>query len=352
MSAKPNDYLIIEQFLNDALQARALEAAFDLGVIDRLADKQCCDITELLSGCECDAAGGHFLLQMLVKSGVVINEGEVVRLSKNFREALLFRDLLTTKLCFARLVAADYFERMPQLLQSAESFMATANLFRLFDYGHCLEVTIGNCMQASRWMQLTTMLTRYEAPVCSAHYDFGPHQCMLDIGGNSGEFVLQICRHQPELRALVLDLPVVCQVGQRHVSSQPEAARIQFLPGDMVNEPFPDDADLISWKSVLHDWPDDVVLRLLQKSFVALPEGGKLLIFERQSWDFSLQPTGYGLLPVLLFFRSYRSPETYVQWLQQCGFADVDLQKIQLEVPFSLITGVKPVSSNRHCDIA
>ena len=34
------DYLIIEPFLHDALQARTLQAAFDLGIIDRLAARE------------------------------------------------------------------------------------------------------------------------------------------------------------------------------------------------------------------------------------------------------------------------------------------------------------------------
>ena len=110
----------------------------------------------------------------------------------------------------------------------------------------------------------------------------------------------------------------------------------------MLQNPFPEDCDLITWKSVLHDWPDDRISFLLQKSFDALPVGGTLLIFERQRLDFSVEDTPYGLLPVMLFFRSYREPDSYATWLQQVGFSDINLQTIQLEVPFCLITATKP----------
>ncbi|MDA0283967.1 MAG: methyltransferase, partial [Planctomycetota bacterium] len=320
----------------------ALQAAFDLGVIDALAEHENCDREDLLRGRECDADGGQFLLQMLVRSNVVQSVGQTVALTDTFRAALRYRDLLTTKLTFSAMVAADYFEKMPQLLKSADDFMATAKSFELFDYGRCIDITTANCMLASRWMQLTTMLTRYEAPVCHQHYDFGRHQHMLDVGGNSGEFVLQICRRTPEIQATVIDLPVVCQVGQRHLQSEQEASRIQFQPCNMLQNPFPEDCDLITWKSVLHDWPDDRISFLLQKSFDALPVGGTLLIFERQRLDFSVEDTPYGLLPVMLFFRSYREPDSYATWLQQVGFSDINLQTIQLEVPFCLITATKP----------
>ena len=44
----------------------------------------------------------------------------------------------------------------------------------------------------------------------------------------------------------------------------------------------------------------------------------------------------------MLFFRSYREPDSYATWLQQVGFSDINLQTIQLEVPFCLITATKP----------
>lgn len=335
------DYLIVEPFVRDALQARVLQAAFEIGVIDRLLTSDALPAEELLEGDGCDAAGGEFLLQMLAKSGVVEASEAAVCLTGTFRSAMKYRDLMVTRLNFSSIVATDYFDKMPQLLKSAEDFMATAKLFELFDYSRCVDVTTANCMQASRWMQLTTMLTRYEAPMCHQHYDFSQHQNMLDVGGNSGEFALQICRRSLELQATVLDLPVVCQVGQRHLQPEPESSRIQFRPTDMLRHPFPDGFDLITWKSVLHDWPDEHASALLKKSFDFLQPGGTVLIFERQRWDFSVEETPYGLLPVMLFFRSYRQPDAYQTWLHQAGFADINVQQIQLEVPFLLITATK-----------
>ncbi|MEQ9409354.1 MAG: methyltransferase, partial [Fuerstiella sp.] len=317
------DYLIIEQFLADALQARALQAAFDLGIIDALAAVPGMAMDDLLRGRRCDQDSGQFLLQMLIRANVVQSDSGGIRLTDAFRKAFAFRDLLTTKLSFATLVAADYFSNLPVLLQSEQDFMASSRLFELFDYGRCLDITTANCMHASRWMQLTTMLTRYEAVVCHEHFNFGRHSRMLDVGGNSGEFALQICRRTPGLTAKVMDLPVVCHVGARHVGEEPEAERICFCAGNMLDDPFPDDCDLITWKSVLHDWPDQHLPELLQKSYEALPAGGRILIFERQRWDFSTEATPYGLLPVLLFFRSYRSPQQYVDVLTDSGFADV-----------------------------
>src|SRR5436305_1534224 len=84
---------------------------------------------------------------------------------------------------------------------------------------------------------LKAALARYEAPVCLAHYDFGRHRRLLDVGGNSGEFALRLCRRHPALRATVLDLPTVCAIGRQHLRRDPEADRITFLPGNAVTDP-------------------------------------------------------------------------------------------------------------------
>ena len=60
------DYLIIEDFLQDALQARALQAAFELGIVDRLANNSPCAATAVFETADVDQLGSSFLQQMLV----------------------------------------------------------------------------------------------------------------------------------------------------------------------------------------------------------------------------------------------------------------------------------------------
>ena len=335
------DFLIIEPFLHDAIQARTLQAAFELGIIDALESNACLPESQVLRGRSCDSAGGKFLLQVLARSGVVQLNDKSVHLTESFRSALRFRDLLLTKLQFSELVAADFFNRMPQLLSSSEEFMETSKLFELFDYSRCFEVTPQNCLQAARWMKLTTTLTRYEAPVCVDNFDFSAHQRMLDLGGNSGEFAIQVCRRTPSLQAHVADLPVVCHVGARHVAEQQLSDRIRFHSLNFTQDQIPDGYDLITCKSVLHDWPDEYAVHIIKSAYNALPTGGCFLIFERQQWDFEAEATPYGSLPVMLFFRSYRKPEFYLSALEAAGFHSIKVQTIRLDLPFLLISGIR-----------
>jgi SAM-dependent methyltransferase len=172
-------------------------------------------------------------------------------------------------------------------------------------------------------------------------HDFGAHRSMLDIGGNSGEFALQVCRRYPELRATVLDLPLVCDIGMEQMLAQPERARIGFYKADLRQDPLPQGYDLIAFKSMLHDWPEEEALGFVSKAVAALPPGGTLLIFERGP----IAPRGtppFSMLPILLFFRSYRLASIYTKHLQMLGLENVQRREVELDTPFFLVTADKP----------
>ena len=71
------DYLIIEPFLQDALQSRTLQAAFDLGIIDRLAARDVVLQSQLFRNVACDEAGARFLVEVLTKAGVLSVAGRL-----------------------------------------------------------------------------------------------------------------------------------------------------------------------------------------------------------------------------------------------------------------------------------
>src|SRR5262249_53623999 len=147
-------------------------------------------------------------------------------------------------------------------------------------YRRALKPSRENYEQVRAWMRITSTLTRYEARAGMRLHDFSGYRRVLDIGGNSGEFLLQLCRRHPELTGTVLDLPLVCEVGMEHLLAEPEGSRIGFIKADVRTDPLPSGHDLISFKSMLHDWPAEEADRFLAKAVQALPSGGALLIFE------------------------------------------------------------------------
>jgi len=336
-----DDYLCVDRFLGSLADARALAAALELGLVDALADGSRRSAADLRAVCRADRRGMGLLLDLLGGNGVVEADRAGVRLTPGFRSALAYRDLLEAKLSLLRLALPDFIGGFTTLLRSPPQFTGASRLFDLFDYGRAVDCTPGNVEHTRRWVRITTAWARYEAGPCMRRFDFAPHRRMLDVGGNSGEFLLRICRRHPDLRGTVLDLPAVCRIGREHVAGEPEADRIAFVEGNALRDPLPAGHDLISFKSMLHDWPEAEAGRLMERAHDALPPGGTLLIFERA--PVGGRPGGRTLasLPFLLFSPWFRSPDWYVERLRRLGFREVRVRHLLLDTPFFLVRGRK-----------
>lgn len=335
------DYLCVDQFIRTLVQARTLATAFELGLIDYLLSTQVSSFVALKNHTKIEGQGLRLLLDLLKANNVVKDNNGKIKFSKEFNKALQFRDLLEAKLEIANFAAYDLMDSFSWLIKCPPEFINRSRIFQLFNYSNCLEATPDNYEKTKSWMRFTTLLTRYEAPICLKYHDFSPYRRLLDIGGNSGEFALQICRRHPKIHASVFDLPLVCKIGQAHILPTPEADRITFLEGNALTDNLPTGFDLIVFKSLLHDWPQKIALQFIAKGTRSLEPGGTLLIFERGPLEISSTTLPYSIIPFLLFAHSFRSPSTYLDKLEDLGYQDIAIKKVDLEMTFWLISAKK-----------
>lgn len=335
------EYLCVDDYLKDIVGARAVQAAIELGLIDGLVRHGRLDMAAAASLCRLDPKALRLLLGMLSANRVIEWRGGFCELSAGFSGVLRYRDLLEAKLDFAALVASDFLERFDTLLCDPGRFFDQAKVFDLFSYDRCFDATPENLARTRRWMRFTTALTRYEAQACIDRFDFSASRRLLDVGGNSGEFALRVCRANGDLRATVLDLPLVCAIGREHVAGEPEASRIDFVSVDPGRGKIPTGFDTISFKSMLHDWPDAEMEVFLAQAYDALDSHGRVLIFERGMIEPGPSPLPYSMIPILLFFRSYRSAADYTRCMERIGFRAIRVATVPLEMSFLLIEASK-----------
>ncbi|MHA2204211.1 MAG: methyltransferase, partial [Candidatus Hodarchaeales archaeon] len=95
---------------------------------------------------------------------------------------------------------------------------------------------------------------------------------LMDLGGGSGVNSLALLEHNPELTAVVIDIPNVCVIGREIASKTSVADRIKYHVADFDHDDLPTGFDMI-----LNCDAGGFNHELLHRLFEALNEGGQLI---------------------------------------------------------------------------
>jgi SAM-dependent methyltransferase len=336
MTAAPED-----AFLASFLGSAALSLALRSGLIDKLGQGPQ-HLATLAATAKLDPRGVELLAGLLQGANVLTLAEGTLTLTPAFAAVLPRRAALEQKLAFLDLAARDVLDRLPSMLFDTPAYIRSGKVFELFRYDRAATTSPDDLAATRRWLDYTTALTEHEAPLLAPLLDLRATRRLLDIGGNSGAFVRALCAANPALHATVLDLPAVAELGRRYLAGTPEAPRITFVTADARRDPLPYGHDAISFKSVLHDWPEADARLLLTRARDALPPGGRLFIAERGAFEPGTAPLPYAAAANLVFARFYRPPTVYSELLAELGFADVTISTVEIEMPFHVVAGQKP----------
>jgi SAM-dependent methyltransferase len=99
---------------------------------------------------------------------------------------------------------------------------------------------------------------------------------IMDIGGGSGAYCIAAAREHAGIRAVVLDLPVVCEVTREFVADNGVADRVEAQACDFTRDPFPTDCDVAIMASNLPMYSREVIAGVIRKAHDALLPGGEM----------------------------------------------------------------------------
>jgi SAM-dependent methyltransferase len=161
-------------------------------------------------------------------------------------------------------------------------------------------------------------------------FDFSPFACLLDLGGGTGTYTIEILKHYPHLNAIVFDFPPVCAMAESALQAAGLSHRVSTVGGDYERDPLPTGPDVVVWSGNLHASSPERCRDILTKLRALLPAHGAILIH-----DYLLDDAGTGpLIPALLALHMtlvsehgqvYSSAELR-DLLTQTGFTDIDIR--------------------------
>jgi hypothetical protein len=183
-----------------------------------------------------------------------------------------------------------------------------------------------------------TELSTIDAPAVAGAYAFDGIRSIVDVGGGHGLLLATILARNPEMRGTLYDAPHVVE-GARNGPLKPLAGRCTFASGDMFSS-MPADADAYIMKHIIHDWPDDLCVKILKACRKNVNAGGKLLVVDnviQPGNDFF--PGKFLDLQMLIFPGGRERTET--EFLKLFAASGWQLSRvIRTAVPESIVEGI------------
>jgi hypothetical protein len=174
--------------------------------------------------------------------------------------------------------------------------------------------------------------------------DFGTFCRLLDIGGGSGAYDIELCKCYPLLRATVFDLPHAAAIAADKIAAAGLSERIGVEAGSFFDR-IPEGHDVHLFSMILHDWDEAKNRALLQRSFAALPRGGAVVISELLVNDEKTGPAPAALMSLNMLIetegRNY-TPAEYSAWLEEAGFRDIETVWFDAAAANGAVIGRKP----------
>lgn len=134
-----------------------------------------------------------------------------------------------------------------------------------------------------------------EAQELAKTLDLKGRKRLLDVGGGPGTYSIFLCKLNPELKAVVFDLPETIKITGVKISEYGMAGRVSTLSGSWDDTDFGSGYDVVLFSNVLHGRGSKAEMKL-EKAFCSLNSGGLLVVR-----DFILADSGDGPISAALF---------------------------------------------------
>lgn len=291
----------IHELMDAHLPSAVLNAAFERGLFWHLTGGSK-PVTQIAQEMQIPTQRCQYWLRFLAGLNLLVQEGDQFNLSPLAREAIIGTHSRETW----QMLAIDAWDNLEESLCLGQRLGETipANDRNGSGFNYLSPYVQKMSADPERARKFTNMLFELHTPLAqniAAVLDLHDVDSVLDVGGGSGVVSLALLKKYPELCAVVVDIPNVCNAGRAIAKKMPEHDRIAYYSADFVLDELPKGFDIV----MLCDIGQYDGLPLT-KLLASLNEGGRLVIVD--TWFERGEEETIGRLGYLLR-RSLREPE-------------------------------------------
>lgn len=118
------------------------------------------------------------------------------------------------------------------------------------------------------------------APGLTSQIDLSGRRKFLDLGGGPGTYAIHFCLANPELEAVIFDLPTTKPFAEKIIQRFDVGNRVSFMAGDYLKDEIRGEYDVAWLSHILHgEGPEDCA-EIVRKTAASVKPGGIIMIHE------------------------------------------------------------------------
>ncbi len=170
------------------------------------------------------------------------------------------------------------------------------------------------------------------------------YRSLLDLAGGQGTYAVRFVEKNPELKAVVFDLPDVTRIAREYINKSGMKGKVATKAGDCLKDSFGKELyDIVFVSNLLHIYEPVENLKILKKCWDSLLKKGIVVIQEFILNSAKTQPLFGTLFSLNMLMGTHRgSSYSYVEmkeWLKDVGFKNI--KRVNLNLDSGLIIGHK-----------
>ncbi|MCB2156580.1 methyltransferase domain-containing protein [bacterium] len=151
---------------------------------------------------------------------------------------------------------------------------------------------------------------------------------VLDVGGGSGVYSMEIVRGRSDAKATVLDLSRVTEMTRKYAALEGLSDQMHTIEGDYLETDFRHGYDLMLMSAILHINSPDQNRLLLRKAFEALVPGGRVVVMEFLLEEDRIHPP-HGAIFALNMLTGTECGDAYTEaeirhWMEGAGLTNIE----------------------------
>lgn len=183
------------------------------------------------------------------------------------------------------------------------------------------------------------------SPLLVPTVDLGGRKRFLDLGGGPGTYAINFCRANPDLTAVVYDLPTTRPFAEKTIAGFGMSERIEFRDADYTREEIEGKFDVAWLSHILHGEGPEYCREIIQKAVKILEPGGLILIHEFILDDGKDGPLFPALFSLNMLLgtpegRSYSEKELTAM-LTEAGVKDIQRHPFRAPNDSGIVYGIK-----------